>query len=116
MVNQVVIVHKVTVPVIVSLYHVLVSTLICILSPLFIVQVRPTIFPLIIRYPDVDTGLKDNMIGTEILITPAVYTLVVYQVFGSAEPLDIKFTHSGVVSRIADISPIYLPDAYCEGI
>jgi hypothetical protein len=100
----------------VSLYHVLVSTYIFITSPLFTVQVSPTLLPLIIRYPDAVLGYKINVPVTETLSTPAVYILDVYQVFSCVEPLDAKIIPSGVVSRIANISAIYLLASYCNGI
>ena len=48
-VSQVVTDHKTTVAVMVSLYHVLLSKAICIVSPLTTVQVSPMLFQLIRR-------------------------------------------------------------------
>ncbi|MEI7919086.1 MAG: hypothetical protein WCH65_02485 [bacterium] len=114
--NEVFAHHIVTTPVIVCTYHVLVKRLICIVSPLFIIQVSPLACQLIIRYPEVVLGVNDNVIGTGILIIPAVYIFVVYQVHNSADPLETKLSHSGTVSRIAKVSAIYLSAVYCEGI
>gem|GEM_PF-3486170 len=109
-------VHMVIIPVVVSLYPVLVSNFIWIVSPLFTIQVSPVLTPLMIRYPEVVRGSKNNVASTGIFTVPAVYTSVVYHVFNSAEPLHRKLTPSGVVSRIAKSSAIYFVGSYCDGI
>jgi hypothetical protein len=101
----------------VSLYHVLVRRFILIVSPLFTIHVSPTLTPLIVRYPVVlEPPVNVSVTGTAIFKTVAVYTLVAYQVFNCAAPLDAKFIHSGVLSRIANISAIYFVASYCDGI
>ena len=72
--------------------------------------------PLMVRYPELVLGLKLKVTSTGVFIVPAVYTLVVYQLFNSAVPLHTKLTASGVSSQIANISAIYLLALYCEGI
>ena len=101
-------VHTVKVPVMVSLYPVLESTAICMVSPLCIVQVNHTLDQLMIKYPEAVVGMKESIPVTVVLSTPAVYTLVVYHVFNCADQLDPKFIPSGVVSQIAKTSAIYL--------
>ena len=108
-------------PVIVSLYHDLVSNLICTVSQLFTIPVAvpliaDRVVQLMIRYPEVVRGSKDNVASTGIFTVPAVYTSVVYQLFNCAEPLHRKFTPSGVVSQIAKSSAIYFVGSYCDGI
>lgn len=61
-----------TVPVMVSLYHALVSKRTCIVLPLIIVPVSPTAFQLIISDHDVDIGVKNNETGTATVSIPAV--------------------------------------------
>ena len=116
-VNPVVTDHTVIDQVTVSLYPVLLSILICMVLPLFTIPVSHTLVPLIIRYPEVLLPpVKLSVTGTATLSTPAVYTLVVYRVFNSTEPLDAKVIPSGVSSRIAKTSAIYLFASYCDGI
>ena len=56
----------------VSLYHVLLSTWICIRFPLFTVQVSPTLVQLIVRYPVAEPPVNVNRTGTATFNTPAV--------------------------------------------
>lgn len=85
-------------------------------SPLATIPVVPTAVQLIIRTPDAVDGVSANWIGTEIFNTPAVYILVEYRVSNSADPVDVKYTDSGWLSRIANTSAIYLLASYCDGI
>ena len=81
----------VTVQVMVSLYQVLVSNLICIVSPLLTVPVVVlSATQLMMSDHDVVIGSKVNVTGTAMLSTLAVDTLVVYHVFNCADPLDSK--------------------------
>jgi len=105
-----------TVPVTVWRYPVFVKRLTCSVSPLFTIPVSPLACQLMIRYPEVVLGSNDTVTGTGIFMTPAVYIAVVYHVPNAADQLPQKVTHSGIVSRIANVSAIYFPELYCEGI
>jgi hypothetical protein len=108
--------HTVKAPVMVSLYPVLESITICKASPLFITQVYHVVFPLILRYPEAVAGEKESIPVAVVLITPAVYTLEVVNVFNCAAQLHQKLIHSNTVSRIAKTSAIYLLESNCERV
>ena len=50
--------------------------------------------------------------GTVVLMIPAVYIFVVYQVDSAKLFTDAKEKFSGVLSRIGNTSAIYLPESY----